>query len=424
MYEKIKNIIDDPEERFGYPYLILRESIKSFRRNNGLETSATLAFFGFFSLIPLFILIVYLLSNVILTSQVATKGIENLAEQIFPAYHKVLLKEIYAVAKQRTWGLLSLVALFWSVTPLASSLRYAFLRIFKEEWDAPYWKDKLVNAFAVFIILVLFIGVILGEILYASIMTPYARHPGLLMRVLNVISTPLLATLVIALFYLIFCPVKLKATNLAAGSFITAALWLVTKPVFLLFLKFNPNYGVTFGSLKAIFILIIWVYYQFVVILFGTEIMANIRRREAILLSGLLQQKSLSPRKGPRRIMDRFAASYSRGEVICREGEEGADMFYILSGAVEIRRKDKMLRVLKEGDYFGEMAMLLRAPRTATVVAVEDDTRLIRIREDNFETILRENPKIVHGILKEMAERVKRTDELVDELEGGKSQKP
>ncbi len=416
MYDKLKNIIDDPEEKFGYPYIILRESLKSFRRNNGLETSATLAFFGFFSLIPLLILIVYILSNVILSSQVATKGIENLTEQIFPAYHKVLLKEVYAVARQRTWGLLSFIALFWAVTPLASSLRFAFLRIFKEEWNAPYWKDKLGNAVAVFIILVLFIGVILGEIVYASVMTPYTRNPGLFFRVLNFIATPILTTLVIALFYLIFCPVKLNYTNLLAGSFITAALWLTTKPIFLLFLKFNPNYGVTFGSLKAIFILIIWVYYQFVVILFGTEIMANIRRREAILLSGLLQ-KSASTRKGPRRIMDRFATLFTRGEVICREGEEGFDMFYILNGAVEIRRKDKALRVLREGEYFGEMAMLLRTPRTATVIAVEDDTRLIKIREDNFETILRENPKIVHAILKEMAERVKKTNELLEEFE-------
>jgi membrane protein len=416
MYDKLRNIIDDPEEKFGYPYIILRESLKSFRRNNGLETSATLAFFGFFSLIPLLILIVYILSNVILSSQVATKGIENLTEQIFPAYHKVLLKEVYAVARQRTWGLLSFIALFWAVTPLASSLRFAFLRIFKEEWNAPYWKDKLGNAVAVFIILVLFIGVILGEIVYASVMTPYTRNPGLYFRVLNFIATPILTTLVIALFYLIFCPVKLNYTNLLAGSFITAALWLATKPIFLLFLKFNPNYGVTFGSLKAIFILIIWVYYQFVVILFGTEIMANIRRREAILLSGLLQ-KSATMRKGPRKVMDRFATSFTRGEVICREGEEGFDMFYILNGAVEIRRKDKALRVLKEGEYFGEMAMLLRTPRTATVIAVEDDTRLIKIREDNFETILRENPKIVHAILKEMAERVKKTNELLEEFE-------
>ena len=416
MYDKIKKLIDDPEEKFGYPYIILRESMKSFKRNNGLETSATLAFFGFFSLIPLLILIVYIFSNVILSSQAATKGIEQLTEQIFPAYSKVLLKEIYAVAKQRTWGLLSFIALFWAVTPLASSLRFAFLRIFKEEWDAPYWKDKLVNAFAVFIILVLFIGVILGEIVYASLMTPYTKHPGFLFRVFNFITTPVLATLVIALFYLIFCPVKLKFTNLMAGSFITAALWLTTKPIFLLFLKINPNYGVTFGSLKAIFILIIWVYYQFVVILFGTEIMANIRRREALLLSGLLQ-KSTVLRKGPRKIMDRFARSYSRGEVVCREGEEGVDMFYILSGAVEIRRKDKALRVMREGEYFGEMAMLIRTPRTATVIALEDDTRLIRIREDNFETILRENPKIVHSILKEMAERVKKTNELLEDLE-------
>ena len=115
--------------------------------------------------------------------------------------------------------------------------------------------------------------------------------------------------------------------------------------------------------------------------------------------------------------MDRFARSYSRGEVVCREGEEGVDMFYILSGAVEIRRKDKALRVMREGEYFGEMAMLIRTPRTATVIALEDDTRLIRIREDNFETILRENPKIVHSILKEMAERVKKTNELLEDLE-------
>ncbi len=416
MYDKIKILINDPEEKLGYPYIILRESLKSFKRNNGLETSATLAFFGFFSLIPLLILIVYLLSNVILSSQVAAKEIEQLTEQIFPAYHKVLLKEVYAVARQKTWGLLSIVALFWAVTPLASSLRFAFLKIFKEEWDAPYWKDKLVNAFAVFIILVLFIGVVLGETVYASLMTPYTKSPSFLFRVFSLIATPILTTLVIMLFYLIFCPVKLKFTNLLVGSFITAALWLTTKPIFLLFLKFNPNYGVTFGSLKAIFILIIWVYYQFVVILFGMEIMANIRRRETLLLSGLLQ-KSIPVRKGPRRILDRFAGSYSRGEVVCREGEEGFDMFYILSGAVEIRRKEKALRVMKEGEYFGEMAMLLRTPRTATVIALEDDTRLIKIREDNFETILRENPKIVHSILKEMAERVKKTNELLEGIE-------
>ncbi len=415
----MKPLLDDLEEKLGYPYLIFRESLKSFTRNNGLETAATLAFFGFFSLIPLLIIIVYLLSNIILSSQVAMKGIESLIGQIFPAYHKVLLKEIYAVAKQRTWGILSFLALFWSVTPLASSLRFALLRVFKVERDQPFWKNKLINAFAVFIVLALFIGVILGEIVYTSMTAPYTRHPGPWIQVLNFLAAPILATLVIAMFYLIFCPVPLKAANLLAGSFITASLWLAAKPVFLLFLKFNPDYGLTFGSLKAIFILIIWVYYQFVVILFGTEIMANIRRREALLLSGLLQE-SAPPRKGPRKIMDRFAASYGRGEVVCGEGEPGAEMFYILEGAVEIRRRGKTLRVLKAGEYFGEMAMLLRAPRTATVIASAEETRLIRIGEDNFETILRENPKIVHGILKEMAERVKRTDELVDELDTGK----
>ena len=410
----------DPEDRFGFPYIVLRESIKSFKRNNGLETSATLAFYGFFSLIPLFILVMYLTSNFLLSSQIATKAIGELAEKMFPAYHKVLIKEVYAVSRQRTWGLLSILALFWAVTPLAAALRSAFMRIFAEEQGAPYWKEKLINASAVFVMLLIFVGVVTGEILYDSLMKPYMRESTLAVRALNLLATPVLTAGFMALFYLLFCPVRLKVGNLLAGSLVTAVLWVATRPLFVLFLKFNPNYGVTFGSLKAIFILIIWVYYQFAVILFGTEIMANIRRREALLLAQLFRGKGAG-RKGPTRVMERFARSLSRGEVICREGEEGQEMFYILWGSVDIRRADKTLRVMREGEYFGEMAMLLGSPRVATVVAAEDDTRVVRISRDNLEVILRENPKIVMSILREMAERVKKTNEMVDAIDREKA---
>ncbi|MCU0583979.1 MAG: cyclic nucleotide-binding domain-containing protein, partial [Syntrophales bacterium] len=54
-------------------------------------------------------------------------------------------------------------------------------------------------------------------------------------------------------------------------------------------------------------------------------------------------------------------------------------MFYILSGAVRILRKGQLLREMAAGDYFGEMAMLIQAPRTAAAVAASPDTRLVVI---------------------------------------------
>ena len=61
------------------------------------------------------------------------------------------------------------------------------------------------------------------------------------------------------------------------------------------------------------------------------------------------------------------------------------------------------------GGWVGEMSMLLDEPRSATVRAQESGTELVVISQQNFETILRENPKIVHAILREMAVRVKAT---------------
>ena len=52
-------------------------------------------------------------------------------------------------------------------------------------------------------------------------------------------------------------------------------------------------------------------------------------------------------------------------------------MFYILSGSVRISGEGGLIRTMGPGEYFGEMSMLLSAPRTATVTATEPATRLV-----------------------------------------------
>ncbi len=73
------------------------------------------------------------------------------------------------------------------------------------------------------------------------------------------------------------------------------------------------------------------------------------------------------------------------------------------------------------GDYFGEMAMLIQVPRTAAAVAAARDTRLVVISQSNFETIIRENPKIVLSILHEMAKRLRLLNEQLDDIPHGRT---
>jgi len=120
-------------------------------------------------------------------------------------------------------------------------------------------------------------------------------------------------------------------------------------------------------------VLVVWIYYTFAVILFGAELLANTRRREALLLARLLEERKPGAASVPF-VPSRFVRSFEPGEVIFEEDSRGREMFYILSGAVRILKKGKLLREMSAGDYFGEMAMLIQAPRTAAAVAAAPDT--------------------------------------------------
>jgi membrane protein len=402
-------------QKWVTPFVVMKFSIQSFRRNRDLETAAMLAFYGVFALIPLSLAVTFLLSQYFVTSRQASRAIEHLIIQIVPEYYEIILREVFSLAEQKTVGLIGLLPLLWAIVPLVRSIRSAFFAVFKAEKTGGFFKDKLVDFFTVFLFLLLFIVLVGGQILYASVLGGYLGEQNVFLRFLDDAGPPLAGALFLSLLFLVFSPVRLEWWNVLLSAFITACLWSVVRPLFVMFLQYNPDYGVIFGSLKAVFILIVWVYYTFAVILFGMELLANIRRREALLLSRLFAG-------GNTRTEDslvvplRFIRSCEPGEVIFEEDSAGHEMFYILSGSVRILKKNHLLREMGTGDYFGEMAMLIQVPRTAAAVAAARNTRLVVISQSNFETIIRENPKIVLSILHEMAERLRLLNEQLDDF--------
>src|SRR6185295_13138640 len=71
----------------------------------------------------------------------------------------------------------------------------------------------------------------------------------------------------------------------------------------------------------------------------------------------------------------RFLTHFNQGHVLFHEGDDGEDMYIIQSGRVAIKKRvkdgDTTLAVLEKGDFFGEMAILERMPRSATAEVIE-----------------------------------------------------
>ncbi len=103
------------------------------------------------------------------------------------------------------------------------------------------------------------------------------------------------------------------------------------------------------------------------------------------------------------------------GEVLFREGDPGDEMYLIKSGKIKIIKGggdvEKTLAYLKEGDFFGEMAIIDESPRSATAIAVEE-TRLVIIDREAFRNQVKKSP-LIEYILETLTRRLRATDEQI-----------
>ena len=93
------------------------------------------------------------------------------------------------------------------------------------------------------------------------------------------------------------------------------------------------------------------------------------------------------------------------GKELTRQGERGREFFVLIDGEADVRQDGKRLRKLGPGDFFGEIALVSRIPRTATVVATSP-VRALVVTDRAFRTLLEHSPQIQTKVLEALAERV------------------
>lgn len=97
------------------------------------------------------------------------------------------------------------------------------------------------------------------------------------------------------------------------------------------------------------------------------------------------------------------------GKTLTEEGRTGHEFFLILDGQASVRRNGRKLATLGAGQYFGELSLLDRGPRSATVVA-DTDMRLLVLGQREFNGVLDEVPGLAHKLLRTMATRLRESD--------------
>jgi len=103
--------------------------------------------------------------------------------------------------------------------------------------------------------------------------------------------------------------------------------------------------------------------------------------------------------------------SLESGDIVFAAGDTGAAMFGVVSGSVQLRDGDEVVTTLGAGETFGELAIISKAPRSLTAVAVEPTTIAV-IDERTFIFLVHETPTFALQVMRSLAARIRSLDEI------------
>ncbi|NOU24482.1 MAG: YihY family inner membrane protein [Methylotenera sp.] len=409
------------KQRYNTPLFVLHEMFGAFRRHNTFGLSASLSFYAMLALIPMVLLMFFALSQLVFSSDYAVVKLAIIMGNLVPKFSSAIMVEVYNAAQHKAvWGAAGLFVLLWAVTPLASAMRSTFYTIATLVEAPSFFQRKIKDMIAVVgMLLLFFLFTFVGLMLEKIIAFLAANNQLFKYEIVTTFASLGLTTLLIAAFYFAFFPVRLYLKHIFIGALFTSVLWLFMRPAFTLFLSINESYGSVFGSMKNLFISITWLYFNFIVFLLGTELIATLRKKDVLILKGLFEDQTsnaFAPKSKLQsgyldKLMQRYGRNYQQNEAIFKQGELTRNLHYLVKGQIQLVRNGNVIRTIETGEYFGEMALLSNLPAIADAIVSSEQADVILIYPDNIETLLLEEPKVAMMFLRQMATRLQMRDE-------------
>jgi CRP/FNR family transcriptional regulator, cyclic AMP receptor protein len=113
------------------------------------------------------------------------------------------------------------------------------------------------------------------------------------------------------------------------------------------------------------------------------------------------------PQRHLRTILKRMGEyEYEDGATIVKDARQGEVLYLLLDGSARVVRGGRTVAQLGPGDFFGEIAVLDRRPRTATVTATSP-VRCLTLHREVLREVLQEEPAVAWSLLEELASRLR-----------------
>jgi CRP/FNR family cyclic AMP-dependent transcriptional regulator len=100
---------------------------------------------------------------------------------------------------------------------------------------------------------------------------------------------------------------------------------------------------------------------------------------------------------------------FAPGAALTREGRQGGLAYVVITGRCAVQRGGRTVARLGPGSVVGELSLLDRGPRTATVVATEE-VEALALAQADFQALLRRSPRVRRGVLEALAGRLRTVD--------------
>lgn len=253
---------------------------KSFFKDDCLNLSANIAFCALLAIIPIGMMMVSIAGYFLGGSQEAVLKITAMATNILPVGKDLFVANLESILEQRSsLGIIGVVFLVFIATILTASIEHSLDIVFKAENRRNFFHSRLLGIALIFWVTLLFSLPTMAQILEGLL-----NRYGFDFPLSDLMAGKAFFILIAFLAYLVTVVVipnkKVYIRYAAVGSLVFAVGISVAKFIFKSYMLFAlARYNIIYGSLTAVVLMVVWIYYLAVVILFSAEFVGGLQSK-------------------------------------------------------------------------------------------------------------------------------------------------
>ena len=259
--------------------LIIREMYVRFQQDEIAALSAQVTYYLILAFFPFLIFFVTLASY---TNIASIESLSLLAAVLPDTVYTLVMDVIRNVMETRSRALLSfgMLATLWSASTGALAFMHGINKAYKLKETRPFWKVRLISIFFIiaFVIIIIFslLLVIFGEYITRYLFNLVGIHSSYkgLWDTIRFLFTLVATLMVFILFYFYTPNCRVYYRDILPGAVLSTLGWLALSIGFAFYVNNFGNFSKTYGSIGAIIVLLLWLYWSSMIVLTSGELNA------------------------------------------------------------------------------------------------------------------------------------------------------